>query len=477
MAANEKEQNYGRNHRKPDREIALDIIIGVMEQGEFSHILLRKTFENHRYLEKNSRNFITRLTEGTIEKTITLDYILNQYSKVKVNKMKPVIRNILRMSLYQLKYLSGVPESAVCNEAVKIARKRGFMNLTGFVNGILRKIIRCPEQAVIPDGEQETSISGLSVAYSMPEWIVKHFLDSYGADITRSILKGTQEAAEDTWTTVRVNTSKIRLEQAEELLRQEGIEVERSLFAEGALRIRGYDNLTSLTLFQQGKIQVQNISSILAGQTAGVRSGNVCIDVCAAPGGKTLHLADLLQGTGSVVSRDISEKKCGLIRENIERAGFGNVEVQVWNALDFDKNAVESADIVIADVPCSGLGVMAAKPDIKYRMKPEQLQELANLSQKILNHAVNYIKNDGILLFSTCTMNPVENTKIRQWLIEEHGLVPEDIRPVLSEELLGIGNNKVTAADGYLQIFTSKEMDGFFISKFRKTDKVQNYGY
>ncbi len=477
MAANEKKQTGGRENRKPDREIALDIIMGVMEQEEFSHILLRKTFEYHGYLEKNSRKFITRLAEGTIEKAVTLDYILNRYSKIRVDKMKPLIRNLLRMSLYQLKYMSGVPESAVCNEAVKITRKRGFQNLSGFVNGILRNILRSPEQAVIPDGESETSVSGLSVAYSMPEWLVKHFLDSYGMDITRNILKGIQEAAEDTWTTVRVNTSKIGLEQAEKLLLQEGAEVQRTLLARDALRIRGYDTLASLSAFRRGMIQVQNISSILAGQTAGVCSGNVCMDVCAAPGGKTLHLADLLHGTGSVVSRDISEKKCRLIRGNKERAGFQNIKVQVWDALDFDESMAESADLVMADVPCSGLGVMAAKPDIKYRLRPEQLPELAELSQKILNHAVKYIRNGGILLFSTCTLNPGENTKIRQWLIREHSLVPEDIRPMLPEELLCMGNNRITAADGYMQIFPSAETDGFFISRFRKMEKVQNNGY
>ncbi|MCI8668355.1 MAG: 16S rRNA (cytosine(967)-C(5))-methyltransferase RsmB [Lachnospiraceae bacterium] len=477
MAVNEKKQTGGTESRKADREIALDIIMDVMERGEFSHILLRKTFEHHGYLEKSSRKFITRLTEGTIEKAITLDYILNRYSKIRVDKMKPLIRNILRMSLYQLKYMSGIPESAVCNEAVKITRKRGFQNLSGFVNGVLRNILRTPEQAVIPDGESETSVSGLSAAYSMPEWLVIHFLDSYGMDITRNILKGILEAAEDTWTTVRVNTSKIGLEQAEKLLIQEGVEVQRTLLTRDALRIRGYDMLDKLLVFRQGMIQVQNLSSILAGQTAGVRPGNLCIDVCAAPGGKTLHLADLLRGTGSVISRDISEKKCSLIRENMKRAGFRNIKVQVWNALNFDESAAESADLVIADVPCSGLGVMAEKPDIKYRLRPEQLQELAELSQKILNHAVKYIRNGGILLFSTCTLNPRENTEIRQWLIKEHGLVPEDIRPMLSEELLCMGNNRMTAADGYLQLLPSAEMDGFFISRFRKTEKVQNNGY
>lgn len=460
-------KNYLGN-QKSDREIALDIIIGVMEQGEFSHILLRNTFERQRELEKSSRNFITRLTEGTIEKSITLDYILNGYSRVKVNKMKPVIRNILRMSLYQIRYLSGVPDRAICNEAVKLTKKRGFVNLAGFVNGILRNIIRNPEQVAVPEGKEETSISDLSVAYSMPEWIVKHFLDSYGIETTRSILTGTQEHAEDTWTTVRVNTSKAGLIQTEEQLRLEGAEVERTSLADGVLRIRGYDNLISLSAFRKGYIQVQNISSVLAGQIAGVRQGEVCIDVCAAPGGKTLHLADALQGTGVVISRDISEKKCSLIRENLKRTGFKNVKVQVWDALDYDENAAESADIVLADVPCSGLGVMAGKPDIKYRLCPEQLKELANLSHKILNNVVNYIKHGGTLIFSTCTMNPVENTEIRRWLMEEHGLMPQDICPELSEEVLGIGNNRITAADGYIQIYTSKEMDGFFISKFRK---------
>lgn len=470
MVNNQKIKKSGMNKEKSDREIALEIIFGVMEKGDFSHIALRSSFEKYIHLDKTSRNFITRLSEGTIEKTINLDYIINFYSKVKVNKMKPLIRNILRMSVYQIKYMSGTPDSAVCNEAVKLTKKKGFTNLSGFINGVLRNIIRFPEKVVYPSSQENGKdyIKYLSVHYSMPEWIVGLFLNSYGNSITISILEGTMEAAENKNTTVRVNVSRINTLEAEGILKKDGVDVESTNLANHALQISGYNNITTLDAFKKGYIQVQNISSILVGQVAQVKKGDICIDVCAAPGGKSLHLADMLSETGMVISRDISEKKCSLIRENLQRIGFQNMKVEVCDALEFDEKSVETADLVVADLPCSGLGVMAKKPDIKYRLQEEELMKLSNLSQKILNNVVKYIKYGGTLIFSTCTMNPLENTSIRDWLMKEHHLVPVDISLNLSKEVLNLYNNKKTASEGYIQLFTSKDVDGFFISKFRR---------
>lgn len=453
-------------HEKVQREIALDIVLAVLEKQKFSHIVLKETLDAHAYLEKNARGFITRLAEGTIEQVMTLDYILNGFSKLKVKKMKPLIRNILRISLYQIKYMEHIPESAICNEAVTITKKRGFSNLSGFVNGILREILRHPERLEIP--VLQNKVQYWSIMYSVPEWLVQHFIKAYGSQRTEQILKGMQLAGQNPVTTVRVNTSKRTLEEAMEQLVPYVETLDPNPYVKNAINIKGYDKLTAIPIFASGCLQVQNTSSILVGSLAEVKKGDRCLDVCSAPGGKSLHLADLLEGTGEVIARDLSQKKCDLIEENRIRCGFSNMKIAVWDALEFDADLENSCDIVIADVPCSGLGVLAEKPDIKYRIKPEELQELAELSKKILANAVRYVKPGGTLLFSTCTMNPAENTACRDWLLHEFPLQPVPLDSLLTNRMLEIGNNQENAKNGYLELFTTENYHGFFIAKFVK---------
>lgn len=453
-------------HEKSQRELALDIVLAVLEKQKFSHVVLKETLDMHSYLEKNARGFITRLSEGTIEQVITLDYILNRFSKLKVKKMKPLIRNVLRISLYQIKYMDSIPGSAICNEAVKITKKRGFSNLSGFVNGILREILRHPEKLEIPDMTDE--VQYLSTLYSVPEWLVKHFMQAYGEQQTKSILEGMQLAGQNSITTVRVNTSKISMEAAKEQLAPYVETIEVNPYVESSFNIKGYDMLLAIPIFANGCLQVQNTSSILVGSLSGVKKGDRCLDICSAPGGKSLHLADLLAGTGEVIARDLSQKKCDLIEENRARSSFTNMKIQVWDALKFDAELENSCDIVVADVPCSGLGVLAEKPDIKYRVQPEELQSLAELSKQILKNAYRYIKPGGTLLFSTCTMNPTENTACREWLLQEFPLKPIAFDTALTKQMLEIGNNRETAKKGYLELFTTDCYHGFFISKFIK---------
>ena len=282
-------------HEKSQRELALDIVLAVLEKQKFSHVVLKETLDMHSYLEKNARGFITRLSEGTIEQVITLDYILNRFSKLKVKKMKPLIRNVLRISLYQIKYMDSIPGSAICNEAVKITKKRGFSNLSGFVNGILREILRHPEKLEISDMTDE--VQYLSTLYSVPEWLVKHFMQAYGEQQTKSILEGMQLAGQNPITTVRVNTSKIGMEAAKEQLAPYVETIEVNPYVESSFNIKGYDMLLAIPIFANGCLQVQNTSSILVGSLSGVKKGDRCLDICSAPGGKSLHLADLLAGT------------------------------------------------------------------------------------------------------------------------------------------------------------------------------------
>ena len=464
--------------KKNSRELALDIVNEVLEENKLSHLVIRQTLDMFGYSEKDNveKSFITRLSQGTIERKITLDYIINRYSKTKTEKMKPFIRGLLRISVYQIMFMDSIPDSAACNEAVKLAKKRGFFNLAPFVNGVLRNVSRGKTDIRYPNEEQEP-LKALSVRYSIPEWLVKLLMEEQGQDVTRDILGNLFEDREEDRTesrgslSVRVNRSKTSMEDVIQCLTGEQVEVSETALASDMLNIRNYGAVHQLKAFRQGMIQVQDISSALVGQISGVKRGDIVMDMCAAPGGKTIHFADLLDGSGQVISGDVSKNKVELIRENINRCGYQNVKLHVWDSTVPEEKYFNSADIVLADVPCSGLGVLKHKSDIKYRLCKEDITELANISQKILKCAVKYLKYDGTLIFSTCTMTKTENEDIRNWLLAQFDLEPVSIIPYLSEDILNIGNNRETAEQGYLKLFISKDYDGFFMAKFIKKRK------
>ena len=383
------------------REMALEILLEVERNGAYPNVLLKQTLDKYLYMEKQERAFLTRLVEGCVERKLTLDYYLNQVSKTPVNKMKPVIRCIMRMAAYQIFYMDAVPDSAACNEAVKLAQKKGFQTLKGFVNGVLRNLSRQKDEITMPDEEKEP-VKAFSVKYSVPEWLVHKVIRDYGAENAKAMFESLYENVGAT--SIRVNNSKISTEECVNLLKKEGVHVERAAYVENALEISGYDSLAFLETFEKGYFQVQDVSSMLVGLAASPKSGDKVMDICAAPGGKSIHVADLLNGTGHVEARDLTDYKVSMIEENIARCGFENISAKRADALVFDEAAKETADIVIADLPCSGLGVLKKKSDIKYRMSQSQIDELVQLQRAILKNAVTYVKPGGTLVYSTCTI-------------------------------------------------------------------------
>lgn len=398
-----------------DRELILEILLAVTRDGEYSHIALRNVLENYQYLDKSERAFITRVTEGTLERMIELDYIINQFSKTKVNKMKPVIRTIIRSAVYQLKYMDSVPDSAVCNEAVKLAGKRGFSGLKGFVNGVLRNISRNLDNVKYPD--KSDTVKWLSVIYSMPEWIITEWLKNYDREMVEKML---QAFLAERPTTIRCNLSQISREELAEELKKEGVKVSRCDTVDSALFISGYDYLGALESFRTGHFQVQDISSMEVAEWADPKEEEYIIDVCAAPGGKSLHLADKLAGKGHVEARDLTPYKVDLIRDNIARIGIDNIEAVCQDATVYDEASEKKADILIADLPCSGLGVLGKKTDLKYKMNPDTQEELVHLQRKILSVVHRYVKSGGKLLYSTCTIHRAENQENAAWFAEQY---------------------------------------------------------
>lgn len=526
------------------RELALDVLMEILERGVPCHTALRQALGKYQYMEKQDRAFITRVTEGTLEYLLQIDHILDQFSSTKVEKMKPFIRTLLRMSVYQICHMDRVPDAAVCSEAVKLAEKRHFAGLKGFVNGVLRNISRQKAEIRFPDA---------SVRYSMPRWIIDLWEDAYGAENTEKMLEASLAVSP---LSVRCSLDMAVVPEIIGSLRRQGVTVTEHALADDILCLENVDYLGSLDAFQKGLVTAQDMSSACVAKAAGIRAGDQILDVCGAPGGKALHAVSLLRraereadasrgaemvrpvnggfgdgtvfcggevsrgsetdrpanrgfgdgtvfcggevscgletdrpacgdpdggvphgGTadgggsrtaaprGRVLVRDISGRRMGMIRENLARCGYeDSAVVQVWDALDFDPAMAEKADIVLADLPCSGLGAIGRKPDIKYRVKPEDIAELAGLQRRILSVVWRYVRPGGVLVYSTCTVTPAENRENMEWFLGQYPFDPVDITGRLGEKI-----RAESMKDGYLQLLQGVwPCDGFFLAVMRR---------
>ncbi|MBP3263380.1 16S rRNA (cytosine(967)-C(5))-methyltransferase RsmB [Pseudobutyrivibrio sp.] len=416
------------------REISADTLIEILEHGQFSHIYLKAVLDKYGYLEKSERAFITRLVNGTLERMIELDYIINSYSKTKVKKMKPLIRTIMRMGAFEIYYMDAVPDSATCNEYVKLAKKRGFAGLSGFVNGVLRSIAR---------DKGNLNITDLCVKYSMPQWIVDKWNADYGEEQTKEILKGFFEPEE---LCIRVNLGKITRDELMNKLKAQDISVRICDNIPSALYMAGFNVISSIPEFNEGLFYIQDYSSQLVPYKAGIKESDAVLDLCAAPGGKALHASELA-AKGTVLARDLTEAKVALINENIQRTGATNVKAEQYDATVFDESSENKYDVVIADLPCSGLGIIRKKPDIKYNQTEESLAELVNLQARILENAARYVKAGGTLCYSTCTINKDENENQVENFLSSH---------------------KEFTIKNCEQLLPDKNHDGFFICVMKK---------
>lgn len=457
------------------RELALDVLLEADKNQSISTNLVKDVLEKYDYEDSRDKAFFKRLTEGVMERQITLDYVLGCFSKTPVKKMKPLIRSLLRIGAYQILYMEGVPDSAACNEAVKLAKKRGFSTLSGFVNGVLRSVAKNRENIVWPD-EKKEPVSYLSVRYSMPVWLVEKWLADYGYERTFGML----EAA------VKIRPLTLRFKQSlgeEKILKavksiaDTGIRIRQHRLLPYAYVVEGADGVSSLPGYEEGLFWVQDVSSMLAVEAAGIRPGMKVLDICAAPGGKSMSAADKLNclenaeetqkkqlSDSELISCDVSDAKIYRIEENLQRTGFDRAECRVQDAREFVPEMEEWADVVLADVPCSGLGVIGRKKEIRYRTTQEDLESLVQLQKQILDTAWRYVKMGGILLFSTCTVNPDENEKMADYIIERYPFEAESLDAYLPDCLHSEQTQK-----GFCQLFLGEyDTDGFFMARLRR---------
>ena len=457
------------------RELILDILLTLEREGGYSNQLIRDVLDKYDYLERTKKAFIKRVCEGTIERRIELDDKLNQISSTPVSKMKPFIRCLLRMSLYQILYMDQVPDSAVCNEAVKLAVKRKFGNLKGYVNGVLRTAVKKKDSFTLPDKENREAY--LSVKYSMPSQVLALLKQAYGWELTEEILEALL-AVHPVCVRLPLGMKKEDRDAVVREMEKTGGRCLWTTYRENQFFLENADNLSRLQSFTQGKCTVQDVSSALAVDAAGVKQGDIVIDACSAPGGKAVMAAEYAGERGQVYAFDISEGKCGRIEENAKRMHLDTISVGINDARTPRKELFGKTDVLLLDVPCSGLGIMGKKRDIKYHFEPENLPKLYGLQRDIVEKSLAYLKPGGTLLYSTCTLNPAENQEMVEWILTLPGMeqvsirdsVPDRLwleRSKVIEKLEAVGaaalrDNSVLCLPGVM------EMDGFFFAKFRK---------
>ena len=428
------------------RETVLNLTTRIIEKKEPCHIVLGQALGKQSDLPEKDRAFIKVLVYGVVERRFMLDRIIEKLSGRPINKLKPVVRNILRIGIYQLAFMD-VPDHAAVFETVALAKKGPAAPFKSFINANLRSFQRQSDFFMKEYADSLGRDEKLSYTYSMPLWIVQMFIKEFGADKTEDILKS---FLEPNGLPVRINVSKAKEEDVIASLTSQGIRAEKSSLCDNAYVLYDCPAPNLVREFKDGLITVQDAACALSGRMIGLEGNESVLDLCAAPGGKSLNVADIMLskgGAGSVVSCDISDSKVALIRENVDRCGFKNIELRVNDATVFNPEFEGRFDAVICDLPCSGLGIIGKKPDIKYNASLEGIADLQDLQRKILVNAFRYVRKGGKLLYSTCTLTTAENSDNVRFITENSEFSLVEQRTILPGE------------------FGS---DGFFISLFNR---------
>jgi 16S rRNA (cytosine967-C5)-methyltransferase len=378
------------------REIAMKTIYAVEFDGAYSNMALKKALSNPD-ITKQDKALITSLVYGVTDKKITLDYIIGKHSRLKIKKISKYILIILRMGIYQLKFMDKIPQSAAVNESVKLAKRYGHGASAGFVNGMLRSISSWETE--YPKDKTEC----LSVRYSFPAELCQKWIGDFGYEFTEELFKA---FGKEPKLNLRPNTLKVTAKELAEMLNDEGI----SASVHDDYVISDGFEIASDTFYEKGFYTVQDAAAMQAAKILSPKEGQTVIDMCAAPGGKTTHMAELMKNTGTVYAFDIHEHKIELIKKNAERLGIDIIKPSVSDGEVFDERYKEKADKILCDVPCSGLGIIRRKPEIKHNK--EERNNLPQIQRKILDNAAKYLKADGEMVYSTCTIEKEENEAV-----------------------------------------------------------------
>lgn len=436
------------------RELAFKTLYDIERNKNYSNISINKNFKNIN-ISDQEKGLATELIYGIIENKYYLNYIIDKLSKIKSKKMSTYVKISLWLGIYQILFLDSIKEHAAVNESVSLIKKYDKKS-SGFVNAILRNVLRNKE--TIMDIDKDNIVDFLSIKYSYNPWIIQKWINVFGEDFTQDLLDSNSEKPN---LYIRTNTTKISRDELIEKLKSQGIICSKVNGIDEAIMVQNLKNIDNNKLFKDGFFTVQDISSMLVGKVTNPKDGSLVLDMCSAPGGKATHLAALMNNSGQVVARDVFEHKLKLINNTVKRLGLKNVEVENFDALKIDENSIGKFDYVVSDVPCSGMGIIKRKPEIKFK-KEEELKDLPVIQSEILNNASKYVKAGGVLIYSTCTIHDEENIDIVNEFLknnENFELVPID------EVKIDLDNQD----KGYIKIYPNIHgMDGFFIAKLKR---------
>lgn len=406
------------------REIIIKAIYEIEENGGyFNHVLTDALSK----AEPCDKGFVTEVIYGIIGNKLSLDHIIMQFSSVKLKKMTPWVKNILRLGIYQMYYMDKIPHSAACNESVKLSKKYAHAAAGRFINGVLRNVSRNIDNISFP--QKDTPAEYLSIRYSFPIWLTEKLLVQYGFDKTESFMA---ESNSSHAVNIRVNRLKTTPESLIETLKNERIEAEISPLFEDCLTVKGKINIEKSASYRKGLYSLQNLSSYKAVKTLAPLKGDFIMDICAAPGGKSCASAEIMENEGKILSFDIHPHKLQLIDNSAKRLGIHIIESTAHDGCIELNQYIGKADKVILDAPCSGIGVIHKKPDIKWTRQESDVYELAKIQKKLLDTACKYVKSGGILLYCTCTVLKEENDDIVSGFLLNHN----DFSVISSEQIL-----------------------------------------
>ncbi len=440
------------------RNIALRILLDIDEKKGYSNLSISKNIKEE--ISQKDENLIRELVYGSLENRLYIDYIISKASKINRNKIHPAIMSILRLGIYQIAFMDKIPDSAAVNESVKLAKKYGNKGSSGFVNGVLRSISRDKEGFLSIDIKDE--VKYLSIKYSHPEELVKRFINDFGSEFTKGLLVANNTTP---LLNIRVNTLKTDKDTLKSKLEDKGFKISYGQYANDSLIIHNPARITSLEEFKKGLFTIQDESSMLVAQLLNPKEGSLVIDLCSAPGGKSTHIAQYMNNKGLIISRDKFEHKIKLVEDNANRLGIDIIKTEVYDALEVDENLITKADYVLVDAPCSGLGLIRRKPEIKWNKTSDDIDELSKLQEDILDVAKGYLKKGGILIYSTCTILNQENIQVVENFLRKN----KDFRSMELEDS-NLSNKEINSLKkGYIQLYPNKHnTDGFFIAKMIK---------
>ncbi|MFD1735766.1 16S rRNA (cytosine(967)-C(5))-methyltransferase RsmB [Bacillus salitolerans] len=441
------------------REVIVDILMQIEKNQSYSNLLINQAIK-HNHVPIKDVPLLTEIVYGSIQRKITLDYYITPFLK-NPKKIEDWVIVLLRMTVYQMYYLTRVPDRAAIFEAVEIAKKRGHKGIASMVNGVLRSIQREGKQSL---EKINNPIKRLSLETSFPEWMVNRWVNQFGMEETRQMCEASLSPPN---ASARVNQTQITIHNLLNKLEEEGIHATEGDLSIDAIKLEK-GNVANTLAFKEGLLTVQDESSMLVARALGIQENDKILDCCGAPGGKTTHMAEILSDTGVVVSVDLHAHKVKLIEEQVSRLKLSNVETLVMDSRKLSERFQNGHfDRILVDAPCSGLGVIRRKPDIKYQKREEDIDHLANIQLTILSSVAPLLKKGGTLVYSTCTMDKEENDGVVTKFLEK--FIDFELDTELMNRLPEKIRLKSICKDGQVQILPHHfNTDGFFISCFRK---------